>query len=112
VTEPAKSTEIAPKPLSYGGLTKIKPAALAAEQYAAVPLGDFAMTRNIGRIDQFLRIIVGFALLAYTVKDGTLGPGWLGVGALGLVLVVTAFLSYSPLYALFGINTRHQRSSA
>ena len=70
------------------------------------------MTRNIGRIDQFLRIIVGFALLAYTVKDGTLGPGWLGGGALGLVLVVTAFFSYSPLSALFGINTRHQRSSA
>jgi hypothetical protein len=68
------------------------------------------MTRNIGRIDQFLRIIVGFALLAYTVKDGTLGPGWLMVGA--LVLVATAFFSYSPLYTLLGINTRHKRSSA
>jgi hypothetical protein len=35
------------------------------------------MRRNIGRIDQFLRIIVGFALLAYTVKDGSLGRvGW------------------------------------
>jgi hypothetical protein len=83
-----------------------------AEQYAAVPPGDFAMTRNIGRIDQFLRVIVGFALLAFTVKDGTLGPGWLGVGALGLVLVVTAFFSYSPLYKPLGINTRHNRSSA
>ena len=67
---------------------------------------------EIGRIDQFLRIIVGFALLAYTVKDGTLGQGWLGVGALGLVLVVTAFFSYSPIYTFLGINTRHQRSSA
>jgi hypothetical protein len=83
-----------------------------AEQYAAVPPGDFAMRRNIGRVDQFLRIIVGFALLAYTVKEGTLGPGWLGVGALGLVLIVTAFFSYSPLYTLLGINTRHKRSSA
>ncbi len=55
------------------------------------------MTRNIGRIDQFLRIIVGLALLAYTVKDGTLGPGWLGVGALGLVLAVTAV--FPALYA-------------
>jgi len=55
------------------------------------------MTRNIGR-------------LAYTVKDGTLGPGWLG--PFGLVLVVTAFFSYSPLYKLSGINTRHKRSSA
>jgi len=40
------------------------------------------MRRNIGRIDQLLRIIVGFALLAYTVKAATLGPGWPGVGAL------------------------------
>jgi Protein of unknown function (DUF2892) len=109
--ESAKSTEIALKPLSYGGLTKIKPAALARSSMQPFRW-DFAMTRNIGRIDQFLRIIVGFALLAYTVKDGTLEPGWLGVGALGLVLVVTAFFSYSPLYTLFGINTRHQRSSA
>ena len=70
------------------------------------------MTRSIGRIDQFLRIIVGLALLAYTVKDGTLGLGRLGVGALGLVLVATAFFSYSPLYALLGINTRHRRNSA
>ena len=70
------------------------------------------MTRSIGRIDQFLRIIVGLALLAYTVKDGTLGPGWLGGGALGLVLVATAFFSYSPLYTLLGINTRHRRSPA
>jgi hypothetical protein len=28
---------------------------------------------------------------------------------LGLVLVVTAFFSYSPLYTLLGINTRHKR---
>jgi DUF2892 family protein len=70
------------------------------------------MRRNIGRIDQLLRIIVGFALLAYTVKAATLGPGWLGVGALGPVLIVTAFFSYSALYTLLGINTRHKRSSA
>ena len=70
------------------------------------------MTRNIGRIDQFLRIIGGFALLAYTVKDGTFGLGWLEAGALGLVVVVTAFFSYSPLYAPLGINTRDKRSSA
>jgi ABC-type uncharacterized transport system permease subunit len=68
------------------------------------------MRRNIGRIDQFLRIIVGFALLAYTVKDGSLGPGWLGGGALGLI--VAAFFSYSLLYTLLGINTWHKRSSA
>jgi hypothetical protein len=63
------------------------------------------MTRNLGRVDQFLRSIVGLALLAYTVKDGTLTPG-LGVAAvIGAVLLVTAFFSYCPLYTLLGIST-------
>ena len=35
-------------------------------------MGDVSMTRNVERIDQFLRIVIGLTLLAYTVKDGTL----------------------------------------
>jgi hypothetical protein len=33
------------------------------------------MTRNMGRIDQSLRITIGRALFAYIVKDGTLAAG-------------------------------------
>jgi hypothetical protein len=69
------------------------------------------MTRNVGRIDQFFRIIIGLALIAYTVKDGSLGPGWLVAGTIGLVLLVTAFFSYCPLYTLLGMNTRTKHSS-
>ena len=69
------------------------------------------MTRNVGRIDQFFRIIIGLALIAYTVKDGSLGPGWLIAGTIGLVLLVTAFFSYCPLYTLLGMNTRTKHSS-
>ncbi|WP_074129574.1 DUF2892 domain-containing protein [Bradyrhizobium sp. NAS96.2] len=46
------------------------------------------MARNVGRIDQYVRIIIGLA-----------------------VLIATAFFSYCPLYLLLGINTVH-RSSA
>jgi hypothetical protein len=66
------------------------------------------MTRNLGRVDQFLRSMVGLALLAYTVKDGTLAPGFMVAGVIGMVLVVTPFVSYCPLYTLLGISTRNR----
>ncbi|MGY3530039.1 YgaP family membrane protein [Bradyrhizobium embrapense] len=69
------------------------------------------MTRNVGLIDQYARIVIGLALIAYTVKDGSLGAGWLIVGTLGFVLIATALLSYCPLYTLLGVNTRQKSSS-
>ncbi|WP_050626111.1 MULTISPECIES: YgaP family membrane protein [Bradyrhizobium] len=69
------------------------------------------MTRNVGLIDQYARIIIGLALIAYTLKDGSLGAGWLVAGTLGIILIATAFFSYCPLYTLLGINTRRRSSS-
>ncbi len=44
------------------------------------------MTRNLGRVDQFLRIVVGLTLVAYIVKDGTPAPGFSGYRpAIGLI---------------------------
>ncbi|WP_165445628.1 YgaP family membrane protein [Bradyrhizobium uaiense] len=68
------------------------------------------MTRNVGLIDQYARIIIGLALIAYPVKDGSLGAGLLVAGTLGFVLIATAF-SYCPLYTLLGINSRPKSSS-
>jgi hypothetical protein len=87
---------------------------LAQDQYplsglsraAKALTGDIAMTRNMGRIDQFLRIMIGLALLAYTVKDGILAAGWLVPGVVGAILIITAFSSYCPLYAMFDVTTR------
>lgn len=64
------------------------------------------MTRNMGRIDQFLRILIGLVLLAYTVKEGAITAGWLVPGVVGVILVVTAFFSYCPLYTVLGVTTR------
>ena len=69
------------------------------------------MTPNVGRIDQYFLIIIGLALIAYIVKDGALGAGWLVAGSLALVLTATSFFSYRPLYTLLGIGTL-QKSSA
>lgn len=63
------------------------------------------MTRNLGRLDQFLRIIVGLTFVAYALKDGSLAAGNVVAGVIGLVLLVTAFFSYCPLYTFLGVST-------
>jgi hypothetical protein len=64
------------------------------------------MTHNMGRIDQFIRILIGLVLLAYTVKEGAMSAGWVVPGVVGVILIITAFFSYCPLYTVLGVTTR------
>jgi hypothetical protein len=63
------------------------------------------MSANVGRIDQYVRIVVGLALVAYALQDGLSIQGWHWVGLIGLVLLVTAFFKSCPLYTIFGYST-------
>ena len=60
------------------------------------------MTRNVGRLDRALRLIVGVMVLGLY---GALDPPIKYFTLLGLVLVATALSGFCPLYALFRINT-------
>ncbi len=66
------------------------------------------MVRNVGRLDQFIRIFIGLALIAYVFRDGTLMPGGLVLGLIGAVLLGTAFFGYCPAYALLGVSSKGQ----
>jgi hypothetical protein len=66
------------------------------------------MKHNIGRLDQFIRIFIGMALVAYILKVGTLMPNWPLVGLVGVALLVTAAFSYCPLYSVFNVSSRDQ----
>lgn len=58
------------------------------------------MQANLGALDRALRIIVGLALIGLSLS-GVIGWwGWLGV-----IPLLTAFVSFCPLYALLKINT-------
>ena len=63
------------------------------------------MRRNIGTIDQVIRAMFGFALVAYVVKDGSLLPGGGLEVLVGAYLFVTGILKYCPLYDLLGLST-------
>jgi hypothetical protein len=60
------------------------------------------MKANVGSVDKTLRIIIGLALLSAIFLIS--GPmRWIGL--IGLVPLLTAFMSFCPLYTLLGINT-------
>ena len=63
------------------------------------------MPVNVGKIDQYVRIVVGLALVAYTFQDGPSIQGWHWVGLIGLVLLVTAFFRSCPLYSALGLSS-------
>lgn len=62
------------------------------------------MTRNVGRTDQVVRVIIGLALLAL-VFVGPKTP----LGYLGLIPLVTGLVGFCPLYALLGMSTCARR---
>jgi predicted lysophospholipase L1 biosynthesis ABC-type transport system permease subunit len=63
------------------------------------------MMRNVGKIDQYIRIVAGLAMIAFVFKDGTLGSTWPILLPIGAILLATAFFSLCPLYTLLGWTT-------
>ncbi|MBU0555130.1 MAG: DUF2892 domain-containing protein [Alphaproteobacteria bacterium] len=59
------------------------------------------MVANIGRTDRIIRILIGLALIALVFVGPRTPWGWIG-----LVPLLTAFISFCPLYALLGIRTK------
>ena len=56
--------------------------------------------KNMGGTDRIARLIIG-ALLVVLAITGTIGVwGWVGI-----ILVVTAFINFCPIYRVFGIKT-------
>lgn len=58
------------------------------------------MKANVGGLDRVVRVVLGLALM-FLAWNGNVGP-WAWLGA---IFVVTAGLSFCPLYKIFGINT-------
>ncbi|EMT45485.1 MULTISPECIES: DUF2892 domain-containing protein [Anoxybacillus] len=59
------------------------------------------MKANVGSVDRIIRLILGVALLGLFFLEGNIKY----VGILGIVLIITAFVRFCPLYVPFRINT-------
>ncbi len=58
------------------------------------------MSANVGGLDRILRIVVGLVLLSLVFVGPQTPWGWLG-----LVPLLTGFISFCPAYSLIGVNT-------
>lgn len=66
-------------------------------------------TANVGTPDRIIRLIVGLVLVALPFVGGAVfASPWLswGLPIVGVVLIVTAFLAFCPIYRLIGASTR------
>jgi hypothetical protein len=59
----------------------------------------------MGRIDQYVRIVLGLTLVAFAFQDGLAIQGWHWFGLAGFVLLLTAFFRSCPLYSILGVST-------
>lgn len=63
------------------------------------------MKKNMGSIDRILRTVVA-AVVAVLIATGTLsGTVAIVAGVLAGIFLLTSFVSFCPLYALFGFST-------
>lgn len=68
------------------------------------------MSENVGNIDKHARTILGIALAA-AVLGGFLEGTFAIVAAIGAILMLlTAWIKFCPIYALLGIHTRPSKS--
>jgi hypothetical protein len=58
------------------------------------------LAKNVGSIDRILRIVVGLGLISLVFVGPQTPWGWVGV-----VPLLTALISFCPLYTLLGIRT-------
>ena len=60
-------------------------------------------SKNVGKIDRIMRIIVGIALLAGFALNADASYRWLYL--IGIVPLATGLINSCPLYSIFGIST-------
>jgi hypothetical protein len=58
------------------------------------------LSKNVGSIDRILRIVVDLGLISLVFVGPQTPWGWIGV-----VPLLTAAISFCPLYTLIGIRT-------
>lgn len=64
------------------------------------------MKKNVGNTDRFVRVMFGIILLILFMSGAIENNliRWIVLG-LSLILIITAFATFCPLYALVGKNT-------
>lgn len=64
------------------------------------------MKKNIGSTDKIIRIILAITVVILFYMNVISGTLALILGAFAIILLITSFINFCPLYFPFGISTR------
>jgi len=63
------------------------------------------MVKNVGGVDQKIRLLLGLLALGIAILGGLPTWGTIVLGLVGVIALVTGISGYCPLWTLFGINS-------
>jgi hypothetical protein len=66
------------------------------------------MTKNLGVVDRGIRTIAALVFTILIVTQSVTGATAIVLGILAVVLLVTSFVSFCPLYFAFKMSTRRK----
>lgn len=64
------------------------------------------MKKNMGTIDKLVRIIIAIAIASFYFANLISGTLAIVLLVLAGVFILTSFVSFCPLYLIFGLSTR------
>ena len=64
------------------------------------------MVKNMGTVDQIVRIALAVVVAILSFTGAISGVAAIILGIFALIFVVTSFVGFCPLYALFEFSTR------
>ena len=67
------------------------------------------MKKNMGLTDKVIRFILAIIIAILYYNNTISGTLAIILGILALVFLITSFVSFCPLYILFGINTTKEK---
>ncbi|HRI00001.1 MAG TPA: DUF2892 domain-containing protein [Saprospiraceae bacterium] len=67
------------------------------------------MQKNMGSTDKMIRVIIAVVIAALYFMKVISGTVAIVLGILGIVFLLTSFISFCPLYLPFGINTNKKQ---
>jgi hypothetical protein len=67
------------------------------------------MKKNMGSTDKAIRFLIAISIGLLYFTNTISGTIAIVLGVLALVFILTSFISFCPLYTLFGINTNKEK---
>lgn len=66
------------------------------------------MKKNLGTADRLARVILALVVGVLYLTDQISGTAAIVLGLFAVVFLVTSFMSFCPLYAMFNLSTKKE----